>query len=89
MPVKQIAERFGIHRTTITRIATSAGIKVRSQPLATSTREEARHLYDNGQSLAQVAEQLGVSPSAVRGAVLVTGGSMRPAGGSRPGYRGA
>lgn len=85
MPVKQIAERFGIHRTTITRIATSAGIKVRSQPLATSTRDEARHLYDNG----QVAEQLGVSPSAVRGAVLVTGGSMRPAGGSRPGHRGA
>ena len=57
MPVKQIAEHFGVHRTTITKIVTSAGVKVRSQPLASSTREEARHLYDSGRSLAQVAEQ--------------------------------
>lgn len=89
MPVKQIAERFGVHRTTITKIVTSAGVKVRSKPLASSTRDEARHLYDGGRSLAQVAEQLGVSPSAVRSAVLLTGGSMRPAGGSKPGHRSA
>ncbi|WP_341728089.1 helix-turn-helix domain-containing protein, partial [Brooklawnia sp.] len=82
MPVKQIAERFGVHRTTITQIVASAGIKVRSQPLAASTREEARHLYDSGRSLAQVAVQLGVSASAVRSAVLVTGGTLRSAGGS-------
>jgi len=82
MPVKQIAERFGVHRTTITKIVTSAGVKVRSQPLASSTREEARHLYDSGRSLARVAEQLGVSASAVRSAVLGTGGTLRPAGGS-------
>jgi len=80
--VKQIAERFGVHRTTITKIVTSAGVKVRNQPLASSTRDEARHLYDVGRSLAQVAEQLGVSASAVRSAVLVTGGTLRPAGGS-------
>jgi len=55
---------------------------VRNQPLASSTRDEARHLYDVGRSLAQVAEQLGVSASAVRSAVLVTGGTLRPAGGS-------
>ena len=67
MPVKQIAEHFGVHRTTITKIVTSAGVKVRSQPLASST---------------QVAEQLGVSASAVRSAVLVAGGMLRPAGGS-------
>ena len=82
MPVKQIAEHFGVHRTTITKIVTSAGVKVRNQPLASSTRDEARHLYDVGRSLAQVAEQLGVSASAVRSAVLVTGGTLRPAGGS-------
>ncbi len=82
MPVKQIAERFGVHRTTITKIVTSAGVKVRSKPLASSTRDEARHLYNSGRSLAQVAEQLGVSASAVRSAVLVAGGTLRPAGGS-------
>ena len=82
MPVKQIAERFGVHRTTITKIVTGAGVKVRSQPLASSTREKARNLYDSGRSLAQVAEQLGVSASAVRSAVLVAGGTLRPAGGS-------
>ena len=88
-PVNQIAERFGVHRTTITKIVTSAGIKVRSQPLATSTRKEARRLYDSGRSLAQVAEQVSVSSSAIRSAVLLTGGNMRPAGGSKPGHRGA
>ena len=80
--MKQIAERFGVHRTTISKIVTSAGVKVRSQPLASSTRDEARHLYNSGRSLAQAAEQLGVSASAVRSAVLVAGGSLWPAGGS-------
>ena len=81
VPVKQIAERFGVHRTTITQIATNAGVKMRSQTLSLSAREEACELYDGGRSLAQVAEQLGVSPSAVRSAVLSCGGTLRPPGG--------
>ena len=35
MPVKQIAERFGVHRTTITRIASRSGVTMRSQPYET------------------------------------------------------
>lgn len=83
IPVKQIAERFGVHRTTITKIVTRAGAKVRSQPFTSSTRDDARRLYDIGRSLAQVAEQLGISASAVRSAVLVTGSTLRPTGGPR------
>ncbi|SHI35603.1 hypothetical protein SAMN02745244_00189 [Tessaracoccus bendigoensis DSM 12906] len=79
--MQQIAERFGVHRTTITQIATNAGVKMRSQTLSLSARAKARELYDADQSLAQVAEQLGVSPSAVRSAVLSCGGTLRPPGG--------
>ena len=43
--------------------------------------EQPRHRMGRA-VLAQVAEQLGVSASAVRSAVLVTGGTLRPAGGS-------
>ena len=32
MPVKQIAERFGVHRTTITRIASRSGVTMRNRP---------------------------------------------------------
>lgn len=32
MPVKQIAERFGVHRTTITRIVSSSGTTMRNRP---------------------------------------------------------
>ena len=80
MPVKQIAERFGVHRTTITQIAASAGVAMRNLPLSPAVQEEAGRLYDSGLSLAQVAEQLGVNSSAVRTAVLATGRTMRPAG---------
>ena len=80
MPVKQIAERFGVHRTTITQIAASAGVAMRNQPLSPAVQEEAGRLYDSGLSLAQVAEQLRVAPSAVRTAVLATGRAMRTAG---------
>ena len=82
MPVKRIAERFGAPSNHHHEDRHWRRVKVRSQPLASSTREEARHLYDSGRSLAQVAEQLGVSASAVRSAVLVAGGTLRPAGGS-------
>ena len=81
MPVRQIAERFGVHRTTITQLATKAGVKMRSQTLSRSARKEACELYDSGRSLAQVAENPGVSPSAVRSAVLSCGGTLRPPGG--------
>ena len=80
MPVKQIAERFGVHRTTITQIAASAGVTMRNQPLSPAVQEEASRLYDSGLSLAQVAERLKVAPSAVRTAVLATGRTIRPAG---------
>ena len=80
MPVKQIAERFGVHRTTITQIAASAGVTMRNQPLSPAVQEEASCLYDSGLSLAQVAERLKVAPSAVRTAVLATGRTIRPAG---------
>ena len=80
MPVKEIAERFGVHRTTITQIASAAGVTMRNQSLSPSAQEEVSRLYDSGLSLAQVAEQLNVSPSAVRTAVLATGRTMRPAG---------
>ena len=33
MPVKQIAERFGVHRTTATRIVARSGANVRNRPI--------------------------------------------------------
>lgn len=61
-------------------IATDAGIKVRGQPLASPTREEACNLNVSCRSLTQVLEQL--SADAVRSAVLVAVGTPLPAGGS-------
>lgn len=41
VPVKEFAERFGIHRTTVNRVAAQAGLKARRVPLSEQRQAEA------------------------------------------------
>lgn len=36
VPVRELAERYGVHRTTITEIGTRAGVRMRNQRLSLS-----------------------------------------------------
>lgn len=79
-PVKVLAKRFGVHRTTVMEIARRAGIDRRRPGLSKSGRVEATRLYESGLSLARVAAKLGVSDDSVREAVIACGGIIRSRG---------
>lgn len=83
VPVRELASRFGIHRTTAWEIATAAGVEVRRPGLPDEVRARAARLYNEGMTLAQVAKELCISADAARSGVLASGGVMRPRGRQR------
>ncbi|WP_101556553.1 helix-turn-helix domain-containing protein [Brevibacterium aurantiacum] len=80
VPVRELANRFGIHRATVWEIARSAGVDVRRPGLSDKVRMRAARLYAEGMTLAEVAKKLRISNEAVRSAVIARGGTIRPAG---------
>lgn len=80
VPVDELVRRFGVHRTTVHRLATQAGVAVRRRGLDGSGRREATRLYEQGMTLEEVATELGVGDEPVRSAVVACGGTIRPRG---------
>lgn len=80
VPVQELAERFKIHRATVRVIAGREGHPRRAPEHPEQLRAEAARLYAEGLTLNEVALQLGISDEAVRSAVVVLGGQIRPKG---------
>ncbi|WP_081014162.1 helix-turn-helix domain-containing protein [Propionibacterium freudenreichii] len=80
MPVRLIGARYGVHRATVSEIARQSGATVREPGLIAKDRARAALLYAGGMTLTQVAQRMGVGEGAVRRAVLVEGGQIRPRG---------
>lgn len=79
-PVRVLAQRFGVHRSTVREIARRAGVQPRRMAPTEEVRVEAARLYLEGLTLAQVSHRLGISDDSVRAAVLTAGGTIRIAG---------
>ena len=79
-PVRSLAKRFDVHRLTVSQIAKRAGVAPRWSLTTPAQRKHAAALYAEGWTLAQVAEQVGISTGTVRAAVLTEGGTLRPKG---------
>lgn len=69
-----------MHRATVSELARRAGLPVREPGLPAKDQGRAAALYEDGLTLAQVAEQMAVSIETVRAAVLAEGGRIRPRG---------
>lgn len=81
VPVRDLVERFGVHRGTVWALARRAGLTPRNGPeLPQHLRDEAVALYASGLSLLKVGRQLGIADDTVRAAVLASGGTIRPRG---------
>jgi transposase len=80
MPVKALAQRFNIHKNTVSEIAKRAGVTTRWVASTPAQRKHAAALYAQGYSLSQVAERVGISTPTVKAAVLAEGGVIRPKG---------
>ena len=63
--VYTLAERYGCHRNTISRILKSNGVKLANTPTAQATVDEIVRLYKAGLPMTQVSREVGVSAKTV------------------------
>ena len=75
--VYQLAERFRIHRGSVSLLLERQRVPRRNRPLSLAQIEQARVLYSTGQSLAKVGNQLGCDANTVRLALVRVGVRMR------------
>jgi predicted DNA-binding protein YlxM (UPF0122 family) len=77
--IRELAERYHVSKTAVTELLTAHSVPLRHQGLSPSQVGEAIRLYAGGQSVAQAALSLGVSPSSVYDALKRSDVKMRPA----------
>lgn len=80
--VRDIAEKFDVHRVTVSNLVEAAGMTPRSRGLGPQQVIEAADLYTAGQSLAKLGDRYGVNAETVRQALRRIGVTIRP----RPGH---
>jgi hypothetical protein len=80
----ELRHRYDIGQGSAIRILREHGVKMRNQGLADGDVATAADLYRSGKTLAQLGDQFGISPNAVRRALVSAGMVMRARGGSKP-----
>jgi hypothetical protein len=75
--VKELAQRFGIHRLTVTALLRRHGAELRRTGLAREEVPEAALLYHRGWSLAKLGTMYGVDSTTVWRALRAAGVPMR------------
>ena len=78
--VDELAQRFGVHRQTVLRIITQAGLEVPRRGLAPEHVREAARLYESGLTLVEVGRKFDIGPDAVRRALSDAGVTIRRRG---------
>lgn len=75
--VKDLAERFGVHRVTITTLLRRQGVTLRKPGLTTDQIAAACRLYRSGWSVSRLGAKLGVDGTTVWRALITAGVIMR------------
>jgi transposase len=78
VPVKELAQRFGIHRLTVTALLRRYGVELRRSGLDPAEVQVAARLYRQGWSLARLGEEYDVDSTTVWRALRAAGVKMRP-----------
>lgn len=84
VPVRELADRCNVHRTTVTEHARRHGLVLHRRSLDEDERVKAAGLYEDGLTMSEIAERFGVSTGATRTALVSEGVAIR-----RRGPRGA
>jgi len=63
--MRELANKFGIHRVTVSRLLKQAGVELRNRGLAASEIDRAVELYAQGKCLTQIGEHFGVDHGTV------------------------
>lgn len=80
VPVCELADRYNVHRTTVTEHARHHGLALCRRSLDEDERTTAAGLYEDGLTMSEIAEQFEVSTGAVRTALVIEGILIRPRG---------
>jgi lambda repressor-like predicted transcriptional regulator len=64
--MKELAQQFGVHRTTVAGCLRKLGIPLRRQGLSPTELDQAAALYRQGWSLVRLGEKLGCDAETVR-----------------------
>lgn len=75
--IKEVTERYSVHRLTAYKIIERHGVTIRKRRLAEDEIDLAVRLYEQGMSHARIAEQIGASPDGVRYQLRKRGVKMR------------
>jgi hypothetical protein len=75
--VKELAQRFGIHRVTVTTLLRRHGVELRRAGLVPHDIPMAARLYSQGWSLARLGSKYSVDPATVWRALRAAGVEMR------------
>ncbi|WP_297105147.1 helix-turn-helix domain-containing protein [Tessaracoccus sp.] len=78
MPVGKIAEKYGIHRATVTAHLRRREVPAAAAGLDREQRAEALRLYREGLSLREVGRRMGTDRKLVRAALVAEGEEIRP-----------
>jgi transposase len=76
--VKELAERFGVHRVTVTALLERHEVELRRSGLVSEVIPIVARMYSRGWSCARLGELFGVDASTVWRALRVAGVKMRP-----------
>ena len=76
---RNLADKYRVSKTAVAELLAAHDVPLRHQGLSSDQVSEATQLYSAGQSVAQAARALGVSPSSVYDALKRFGVQMRPA----------
>jgi hypothetical protein len=76
--IKQLAERFGIHRVTVSALLHRHGVSLRLAGLGDAEVEEAASLYRQGWTLAGLGKMFAVNPVTVWRRLQAVGVNMWP-----------
>ena len=82
----QLANDYGVAKSTIIGILREKSVAVRRQPLTPEQVSEAARLYESGLSLSQVATKVRVNQETMRVAIVAAGVALRPPTGSNGTY---
>ncbi len=75
--MRQLAQRWDVHRTTVAGHLRRAGVDLRRQGLSEEQRREAGRMYCEGWSLQRLAERYGCDAETVRAYLKRSGVRMR------------
>jgi transposase len=76
-PIKELAQRFGIHRATVTGLLRRQGVELRRAGLTSDDLVTASQLYAAGWSVAKLAQKFCVDATTVWRALRASGVRMR------------